>query len=213
MTETSPISYMIRPQDSDIKKTKTVGTITPHLETKVMNSNEEVCQLGEEGELWVKGYSVMSGYYKNEESTQRALKDGWMKTGDIVKLDNHGYLQVTGRSKDIIIRGGENISPKEIEEFLSHMKGVENVQVIGVEDEKYGEEICALIKLKEGEKMKKEEVLEFCRDHISHYKVPKYVWFVKDLPITVTGKPQKFKMREDWKELLKTHDPKDYAIR
>ncbi len=214
MTETSPVSFIMKPSDSFEKKTKTVGCLLPHLEAKVVDSEGNIVKQGESGELMVKGYSVMMEYFKSPKETQNAVEDSWMRTGDLVAFDEDGYAIVTGRIKDLIIRGGENISPKEIEEKLIKMPNVENIQIIGVPDERYGEEVCALIKLKDPElDFDKKDVKNFLKANTSHYKIPKYVRVVDYLPITVTGKPQKYKMIKNWIEHTKTTDPMVYTIR
>lgn len=157
----------------------------------------------------------MIGYWGDEEATKKSIVDGWMKTGDIGVLDEHGYCTIVGRVKDMIIRGGENIYPKEIEEYLRKMPGVHDVQVVGIPDPKYGEETVALIKLSEGSDMQPNDVLAFCKNKIAHYKVPKFVKFVAGFPTTVTGKQQKFKMRDDLINEQKHHPERfhNYQIR
>lgn len=200
MTETSPITFMTRPNDTTEQQTQTVGKILPHTEAKLVDDHGHVVEIGKKGEYITRGYAVMKGYYNNPKETHRSIKDGWMHSGDIGIMDEDGFLRIVGRIKDIIIRGGENIAPKEIEEVILHMDNVENVQVIGVEDEKLGEEICALIKLKHPEiPFDIKSVAAFLKPKLAHYKVPKYVRVVDHMPITVTGKPQKFKMRQEWK--------------
>lgn len=159
------------------------------------------------GEFCLRGYSVMLKYWNDENATKKTITDnGWIKSGDLATMDEHGFVRIVGRSKDMIIRGGENVYPKEIEEYLIHMPNIEDVQVVGVHDEKFGEEICAIIKLKDkGIPFKKYDVLEFCKGKIAHFKIPKYVRVVDSFPLTVTGKPQKFKMREEMQILLKDH--------
>lgn len=160
------------------------------------------------GELCVRGYSVMQGYWEDSKSTKKMIDSkGWIHSGDLAQMDEVGYVTIVGRSKDMIIRGGENIYPKEIEEFLLHMENVEDVQVFGVSDEKYGEEICAFVRLKNKQKVfNKIEVMDFCKGKISHFKIPKYVRVVDHFPLTVTGKPQKFRMHEEMEHLFK--DPR-----
>ena len=166
----------------------------------MVDDNGHVVGIGEKGEYVTRGYAVMKGYYNDPKATHRSIKDGWMHSGDIGVMDDDGFLRIVGRIKDIIIRGGENIAPKEIEDAILHMDNVENVQVIGVEDEKLGEEICALIKLKHSDApFDVKSVAAFLKPKLAHYKVPKYVRVVENMPITVTGKPQKFKMRQEWK--------------
>ena len=215
MTETSPVSFMTHAKDPVNKKTQTVGKIMKHLEAKVVDSSGNIVDTEQKGELMVKGYSVMLGYYNDRHNTQKVLVDEWMKTGDVVELDKEGYAHVVGRIKDLIIRGGENIAPKEIEEYILHMPEVENVQVIGVPDERYGEEICALIKIHPKTKdFVKEDIYEYLKDRIAHFKIPRYVKFVDSFPITVTGKPQKHKMIEAWKEeIAELGSPDIYKIK
>jgi fatty-acyl-CoA synthase len=200
MTETSPVSFMTRVDDPIEKKTTTVGRVLDNVQVKIVSPEGEIVKLGEKGEFAVKGYLVMHGYYNDPENNARSIKEGWMMSGDIGRLDEDGFLYIEGRIKDLIIRGGENISPKEIEERLLEMEEVENAQVIGVPDEKFQEEICALIKLRKGEVLTKEDVFLYLKPNISHFKVPKYVKFVEDFPITVTGKLQKFQMVNKWVE-------------
>lgn len=215
MTETSPISFMTLGSDPIDKKTKTVGRIMKHVEAKVVDKEGNILDTNQRGELMVKGYSVMLGYYNDRHNTHKALIDGWMRTGDIVEIDSDGFAHVVGRIKDLIIRGGENIAPKEIEEYIHHIPQVENVQVIGVSDERYGEEICALVKLKANvNNFTKEDIYTYLKDRIAHFKVPKYVKFVDSFPITVTGKPQKFKMVASWnEEITKLGSAEIYRVR
>ena len=196
MTETSPVSFQSSAQDDLQHRVTTVGRIQPHLEAKVVDGAGEVVPVGEKGELWVRGYSVMQGYWGDEQKTRLAVTDGWMHTGDLATLDAEGYCNIVGRVKDMLIRGGENIYPREIEEFLFRHPKVQSVQVFGVPDPKYGEEVCAWIVLKPGEQATEDEIRAFCRDQIAHYKVPRYVRFVPEMPMTITGKAQKFVMRE-----------------
>jgi fatty-acyl-CoA synthase len=196
MTETSPVSFQSSTTDPLDKRTSTVGRIQPHLEVKVIDPLGNIVPAGETGELCTKGYSVMQGYWGDEAKTRESIVDGWMHTGDLATLDAEGYCNIVGRLKDMLIRGGENIYPREIEEFLFRHPKIQSVQVFGVPDAKYGEEVCAWIVLRAGEQASAEEVQEFCRGQIAHYKVPKYIRFVDELPMTVTGKVQKFVMRE-----------------
>ena len=163
----------------------------------------DVVPADQPGELWVRGYSVMQGYWGDDERTREAVVDGWMRTGDLATIDAEGYCNIVGRVKDMLIRGGENIYPREIEEFLFRHPKVQSAQVFGVPDPKYGEEICAWIVLKPGEQATEDEIREFCRDQIAHYKVPRYIRFVDEMPMTITGKAQKFVMRERMIEELK----------
>jgi fatty-acyl-CoA synthase len=196
MTETSPVSFQSSAHDDLQHRVTTVGRIQPHLEAKVVDGTGEAVPVGEKGELWVRGYSVMKGYWGDEERTRLAVTDGWMHTGDLATLDADGYCNIVGRVKDMLIRGGENIYPREIEEFLFRHPKVQSVQVFGVPDPKYGEEVCAWIVLKPGESATEDEIRAFCKDQIAHYKVPRYIRFVPEMPMTITGKAQKFVMRE-----------------
>lgn len=196
MTETSPVSFQSSAQDDLQHRVTTVGRIQPHLEAKVVDGAGEPVPVGEKGELWVRGYSVMKGYWGDEQKTRLAVTDGWMHTGDLATLDADGYCNIVGRVKDMLIRGGENIYPREIEEFLFRHPKVQSVQVFGVPDAKYGEEVCAWIVLKPGQACTEDEIRAFCREQIAHYKVPRYVRFVPEMPMTITGKAQKFVMRE-----------------
>ena len=197
MTETSPVSTQTRIDAPLEKRVGTVGTIHPHLEIKIADpATGNVVPLGEPGELCTRGYSVMLGYWKNPEATAQAIDSAhWMHTGDLATMDSEGYIKIVGRIKDMIIRGGENVYPREIEEFLHTHPKVSDVQVIGVPDARYGEEIVAWVKLKPGEEVTAEELRDFCKGKISHYKIPRYFKFVNEFPMTVTGKPQKFLMR------------------
>jgi len=197
MTETSPVTFQTHHDDSFEKKTGTVGNILPHTESKIVDENGHILKRGQRGEVLARGYCVMKGYWDDQEATKNAIdQDGWMHTGDLGVMDEEGYLNIVGRIKDLIIRGGENISPKEIEEYYLRHHKVENAQVFAFPDEKYGEEVFIWIKNKAGEKMTNKEVLDYAKGKIAHYKIPKYVKFVDDFPITVTGKPQKFRMTE-----------------
>jgi fatty-acyl-CoA synthase len=197
-TETSPVITQT-PYNASIKlRTSTVGPPLPHTEVKIVDPETGVIvPMGQEGELCCRGYQVMRGYYNNPEATEKVIDEArWIHTGDMATMDEDGYCKITGRIKDMIIRGGENISPREIEEFLYTHPKVSDAQVFGVVSRKFGEEVAVWIKLKEGKKATPEEIQEFCRQQIAHYKVPKYVKFVDEFPMTVTGKIQKFKMRE-----------------
>ncbi|SFT89623.1 AMP-binding protein [Halomonas saccharevitans] len=199
MTETSPVSFQTQTDAPLEKRVTTVGTIHPHLEVKLVSPDTgAVVPRGGTGELCTRGYSVMLGYWENEEATAKAIDAaGWMHTGDLATMDDEGYVAIVGRIKDMIIRGGENIYPREIEDFLYTHSAISDVQVIGVPDEKYGEEVMAWVKLSEGESLDEEGLKAFCKGQIAHYKVPRYVKFVDAFPMTVTGKIQKFKMREE----------------
>ena len=199
MTETSPVSFQTQTDAPLEKRVTTVGTIHPHLEVKLVSPETgAVVGRGETGELCTRGYSVMLGYWNNEEATTKAIDSaGWMHTGDLATMDDEGYVAIVGRIKDMIIRGGENIYPREIEDFLYTHPAISDVQVIGVPDEKYGEEVMAWVKLADGQQLNADELKAFCKGKIAHYKVPRYVKFVDEFPMTVTGKIQKFKMREE----------------
>ena len=198
MTETSPVSTQTRIDSPLDKRVGTVGVIHPHLEIKIIDPvTGQVVPIGSAGELCTRGYSVMLGYWNNPEATANAIdKARWMHTGDLATMDAEGYINIVGRIKDMIIRGGENVYPREIEEFLYTHPKVSDVQVIGLPDAKYGEEIMAWVKVKPGEQVTAEELKEFCKGQIAHYKVPRYFKFVDAFPMTVTGKIMKFQMRE-----------------
>jgi fatty-acyl-CoA synthase len=198
MTETSPVSFQSRLDDSIERRVSTVGRIHPHVEVKLVDANSgTVVPAGEPGELCTRGYSVMLGYWNNDEATRKAIDAArWMHTGDLATMDEAGYVNIVGRLKDMVIRGGENVYPREIEEFLYLHPKVSDVQVIGVPDAKYGEELMAWVRLKEGQTATSEELTEYCRGQIATYKIPRYWKFVDGFPMTVTGKIQKFIMRE-----------------
>ncbi|MBK7406650.1 MAG: AMP-binding protein [Saprospirales bacterium] len=198
MTETSPVSTQTRPGTSIEKQVSTVGQIHPHLEIKIIDPRLGLTlPLGQAGELCTRGYSIMLGYWNEEERTREAIDSArWMHSGDLATMDEDGYIKIVGRIKDMIIRGGENIYPREIEEFLYTHPKIQDVQVIGIPDVKYGEEVMAWIKLREGETLTAEEITEFCKGKITHFKIPKFFKFTDEFPLTVTGKVQKFKMRE-----------------
>jgi fatty-acyl-CoA synthase len=197
MTETSPVSFQSGTDDPLERRVSTVGRIQPHLEVKIIDPEGRIVPRGEPGELCTRGYSVMLGYWDDAARTAEALDAaGWMHTGDLATLDEAGYCNIVGRIKDMVIRGGENVYPREIEEFLYRHPAVQDVQVVGVPDPKYGEELAAWIVLKPGATLRDEEVREFCKGQIAHYKIPRYVRFVDGFPTTVTGKVQKFAIRE-----------------
>jgi fatty-acyl-CoA synthase len=197
MTETSPVSFQSRNDDSIERRVSTVGRIHPHLEVKIVDIDGRVVPRGERGELLTRGYSVMTGYWDDAEKTRQAVDEqGWMHTGDLAVIDADGYCNIAGRVKDLIIRGGENISPREVEEFLYRHPRIQDVQVFGIPDSRYGEVVCAWIKLKGAEPCDADAIRSFCRDQIAHFKVPTHVRFVEQFPMTVTGKIQKFVMRE-----------------
>jgi fatty-acyl-CoA synthase len=205
MTETSPVSTQSATDDPLEKRVSTVGLVFPHVEIKIIDPETgRVVPRGSRGEFCTRGYSVMLGYWNNEAATREAIDAArWMHTGDLATMDEEGYLNIVGRIKDMVIRGGENVYPREIEEFLYSHPAVSDVQVIGVPDEKYGEEIMAWVKLRPGAQMTGDELREYCRGKISTYKIPRYWKFVDNFPTTVTGKVQKFKMREAAIEELK----------
>ena len=198
MTETSPVSFQSGTDDPIDKRVSTVGRIHPHVQVKIVDEDGHVVPRGERGELCTRGYSVMRGYWNEPEKTANAIDAaGWMHTGDLAVMDDEGYCNIVGRVKDMVIRGGENIYPREIEEYLYRHPKVQDVAVFGVPDDRYGEQIAAWIKLREGESSSEDEIREFCQGQIAHYKVPAYVRFVDDFPMTVTGKIQKFVMRDE----------------
>ncbi|HEY3688310.1 MAG TPA: AMP-binding protein [Streptosporangiaceae bacterium] len=198
MTETSPVSTQTRADDVLDVRVSTVGRVHPNQEVKVVDpATGRTLPLDEPGELCTRGYSVMLGYWNEPERTAEAIDAArWMHTGDLATMDDAGYLRIVGRIKDMVIRGGENVYPREVEEFLYTHPAIEDVQVIGVPDTKYGEELCAWVKLRPGGSLTEDEVRAFCRDSLAHFKVPRYVRFTDDFPMTVTGKIQKFRMRE-----------------
>ena len=197
MTETSPVSFQSAVDDPIERRVSTVGRVHPHVEVKIVDEEGKVVPRGVPGEILTRGYSVMRGYWDDEAKTAEAIdRAGWMHTGDRGTIDEDGYGNIVGRIKDMVIRGGENVYPREIEEFLYRHPKVQDVQVIGVPDEKYGEELCAWIRLRDGEDADADEIKAFCQERIAHFKVPRYVKFVDGFPMTVTGKVQKFKMRE-----------------
>ncbi|GKV68327.1 putative acyl-CoA synthetase YngI [Sporosarcina sp. NCCP-2716] len=198
LTEASPVISQTKTDDPIEKRVSTVGKPHPHVEVKIVDpATGGELPAGEPGELCTRGYHVMKGYYNNPEATAEVLDaDGWLHTGDIAKLDEDGYLDITGRIKDMVIRGGENIYPREIEEFLYTHPGVSDVQVVGVPDAKYGEELMAWIIPKEGASLQEEDIRAFCKGSISHHKIPRYIEFTESYPMTASGKIQKFKLRE-----------------
>jgi fatty-acyl-CoA synthase len=201
MTETSPVSFQTTVDDPIERRVSTVGRIHPHVEVKVVDAEGRIVPPGTPGELLTRGYSVMLGYWDDEERTAEAIDAaGWMHTGDLATIDAEGYCNIVGRIKDMVIRGGENIYPREVEEFLYTHPKVQDVQCFGVPDQKYGEELCAWIRLREGQTATEDEIRAYCKDRIAHYKVPRYVRFVDGFPMTVTGKVQKFVMRRQMAE-------------
>ena len=203
MTETSPVSFQSSTDDPVEKRVSTVGRIHPHLQVKIVDAEGRVVPRGGSGELLTRGYSVMKSYWGDPERTRDVIDEaGWMHTGDLAMLDADGYCSVTGRLKDMLIRGGENVYPREIEEFLYRHPKVQTVQVFGVPDDKYGEEVCAWIQLRPATSATEDEIREFCRGQIAHHKIPRYVRFVTEFPMTVTGKAQKYLMREQMCAIL-----------
>ena len=198
MTETSPVSTQTGADDTIDKRVGTVGQVHPHVEVKVVDpATGDTVERGQAGEFCTRGYSVMTGYWNDPARTAEAVDaDGWMHTGDLATMDDDGYLNIVGRIKDMIIRGGENVYPREIEEYLYTHPDIADVQVIGVPDAKYGEEIMAWVKVRDGATLTDDDVKAFCQGRIAHYKVPRYVKFADEFPMTVTGKIQKYKMRE-----------------
>lgn len=203
MTETSPVSFQSSVDDPLDLRVSTVGRIQPHVEVKVVDGDGRIVPRGVTGELLTRGYSVMLGYWDDAERTREAIDAaGWIHTGDLATIDAAGYCNIVGRLKDMVIRGGENIYPREIEEFLYRHPKIQDVQVVGVPDRKYGEELCALIIPRAGEQPTDQEIRDFCKGQIAHYKVPRYVRFVDSFPMTITGKIQKYLMREQMKREL-----------
>ena len=203
MTETSPVSFQTGEDDPLERRVSTIGRVQPHLECKIVDEHGEPVSRGIAGELCTRGYSVMLGYWDDPEKTAEAIDvDGWMHTGDLATIDDAGYGNIVGRIKDMVIRGGENIYPREVEEFLYRHPKIEDVTVVGVPDERYGEELCAWIRLKTGEAASAEEIVAFCRGQIAHYKIPRHIRFVDAFPMTVTGKIQKFLIRKQMIEEL-----------
>jgi fatty-acyl-CoA synthase len=200
MTETSPVSFQSSTDDPLHYRVSTVGRIQPHCEVKIIDANGHTVPREVSGELCTRGYSVMRGYWDAADRTSAAIdQEGWMHSGDLATIDQQGYCNIVGRIKDMLIRGGENIYPREIEEFLHRHPRIQDVQVCGVPDAKYGEEICAWIVVRDGEKLDEHDVLAFCQGQIAHFKVPRYIRFVDSFPMTVTGKVQKYRIREQMK--------------
>ncbi|XP_074828302.1 medium-chain acyl-CoA ligase ACSF2, mitochondrial isoform X2 [Natator depressus] len=203
-TENSPVTFMGFPQDNISQRTETVGCIFPHTEAKIEDPETgEIAALNSSGELQIRGYCVMLGYWEDPVKTNEVIADDrWYKTGDIAVLDKYGYCKIVGRCKDMIIRGGENIYPAELEQFLHTHPKIEEVQVIGVKDQRMGEEICACIRVKAGQECTAEEIKAFCKGKISHFKIPRYIVFMEKYPLTVSGKIQKYKLREQMEKQL-----------
>jgi len=208
MTETSPVSTQTRADDSVELRVSTVGRVHPHLEVKVVSPSGRPVPVGEMGELCTRGYSVMLGYWEQPDKTAEAIDPArWMHTGDLAVMDDEGYVNITGRIKDMVIRGGENIYPREIEEFLYTHPDILDAQVIGVPDERYGEELMAWVRMRDGaEPLTAETLRAYCDGKLAHYKIPRYVHVVDEFPMTVTGKIRKVQMRADAVELLGLQD-------
>lgn len=204
MTETSPVSTQTRTDDALERRVGTVGRVGPHVEVKIVDPDSgKVVERGEPSELSTRGYSVMLGYWDDAERTAEAIDAaGWMHTGDLATMDADGYCAITGRIKDMVIRGGENVYPREIEEFLHTHPDIADVQVVGVPDERDGEELCAWVRLRDGATLDEDAVRDYCEGRLAHYKRPRYVLFVDAFPMTVTGKVRKVEMRERSVELL-----------
>ena len=203
-TETSPVNHMTTKDDPLDKQVETVGRPGPHLEIKLIDDDGQPVGIGAPGEICCRGYSVMKGYWDEPERTKETIDSGgWLHSGDLGTMDAEGYVRIVGRLKDMIIRGGENVYPRELEEFLYTHPAVQEVQVFGVPDRKFGEQVCAWIKLRAGHALNEDEVRAYCKDRIAHFKVPRYVRFVDAMPMTVTGKAQKFKMRETMEKELR----------
>jgi len=202
-TETSPVNHITLSNDSLIKRTETVGRAVPWVEIKITDENNRVIPVGEKGEICARGYSVMQGYWNDEERTRETIDAAnWLHSGDLGVMDEEGYVQVVGRIKDMIIRGGENVYPREVEEFLYTNPNIAEVQVFGIPDAKMGEEVCAWVQLHPGKSLNEDELKSFCKDQITHFKVPRHIRFVDEFPMTVTGKIQKFIMREEMQKAL-----------
>jgi fatty-acyl-CoA synthase len=197
MTETSPVSFQSRIDDPVERRVTTVGRIHPHVEVKIIDSLGSLVPIGSVGELCTRGYSVMRGYWGEDALTAESIdRAGWMHSGDLAVIDRDGFCNIVGRIKDMLIRGGENVYPREVEEYLIKHPKVQAVQVFGVPDKRLGEEVCAFVVLKPGRTATVEEIRSFCQGKVAHFKIPRYVRFVAEFPMTATGKPQKFMMRE-----------------
>jgi fatty-acyl-CoA synthase len=204
MTETSPISFQSRIDDPIERRVTTVGRIHPHVEVKIIDKSGGLVPVGSAGELCTRGYSVMRGYWGEDALTAEAIDPaGWMHSGDLAVIDRDGFCNIVGRIKDMLIRGGENIYPREIEEYLIRHPKVQAVQVFGIPDQRLGEEVCAFVIPKPGQTVSAEELRSFCQGRIAHFKIPRYIRFVAEFPMTATGKPQKFMMRKQMTGELK----------
>jgi fatty-acyl-CoA synthase len=197
MTETSPITFQSSADETLERRVTSVGPVHPHVEAKIVDADGRIVPVGVQGELLIRGYCVMLGYWKDPERTAEAIDDaGWMHTGDLATIDEDGYCKIVGRCKDMVIRAGENIYPREVEEFLYRYPKIQEVAVVGVPDVKFGEELCAWIRLKDGDAATPDEIKQFCKGQIAHYKIPRYIKFVQDFPMTASGKIQKFIIRD-----------------
>jgi fatty-acyl-CoA synthase len=208
MTETSPITFQSSADESLERRVTSVGPVHPHVEAKIIDASGRIVPVGVQGELLIRGYCVMLGYWKDPERTAEAIDEaGWMHTGDLATIDEDGYCKIVGRCKDMVIRAGENIYPREVEEFLYRYPKIQEVAVVGVPDVKFGEELCAWIRLKDGDTATPDEIKRFCKGEIAHYKIPRYIKFVQDFPMTASGKIQKFIIRDQMiKELDLTEE-------
>ena len=207
-TEASPLTHLTDSKDSLTRRTETVGRNLPHQEVKIINpaTNQTVLN-GEIGEICFRGYHIMHGYYGQPEKTAEAIDEaGWLHSGDLGTMDENGYVRITGRLKDMIIRGGENIYPREIEDYLFTHPKIAEVAVFGIPSEYFGEEVMAWIQLHEGETLTEQEVRDYCKNNLAHFKIPQYIRFVREFPMTVTGKLQKFRMREMAIEAMKNEE-------
>ena len=202
MTETSPVSFQSLVDDPIDKRCATVGRVHPHLEVKIVDGEGNIVPVGEQGELCTRGYSVMKGYWDDDQRTCESIVDGWMHTGDLATFDAEGFCSIVGRVKDMIIRGGENIYPREIEEYLFRHPEISEAQVFGIPHAKYGEDVCAWIIAKPGAELTEAAIRQFCQGQIAHYKMPQHIRIVDDIPMTITGKPQKFVMRDKMLKML-----------
>jgi len=216
MTETGPLSTQTLPNDPIDLRVGSVGRTLPHTEIKIVDENDQILPLEQAGELCVRGYNVMLGYWEDRERTADDITPNrWIRTGDIATMDEAGYIRIVGRSKDMLIRGGENVYPREIEDFLYTHPKIDQVEVVGVPDPKFGEEIAACIRLREGEQATEEEIRNYCRGKLAHFKIPRYVRFVDEFPMTVTGKVQKFILREqltkEFEQATRTSQPERAA--
>ncbi|MBV1920370.1 MAG: AMP-binding protein, partial [Pseudomonadales bacterium] len=202
-TETSPVNHMTAIDAPIEKRCETVGKVGPHQEIKIVDENGKVVALGEKGELCCRGYSVMQGYWNDPERTAETIDAAnWLHSGDLAIMDEEGYVKIVGRIKDMIIRGGENVYPREVEEFLYSHPAIQEIQVFGIPHEKYGEEVCAWVQLRDGQSATEDDIKAYCKDKITHFKVPRIVRFVTEYPMTVTGKIQKFKMSDAMVKML-----------